>query len=398
MTREPARGVTLTLLVVVVALIAYGSLYPFKFQPDVQDGGLLRALSQLSWQRAGRGDRISNVLLYLPLGFCLFLWFASRYRRRVSLGLATAVGAALSLTIEVLQFYISVRVSSLTDIALNAAGSLLGATGGLAWRALNALVHQPSRSEVSARDPGAAVLLALWLAWSFAPFAPQFDLAKLKSALRPLFHPQFEPAAVFIFLTCWLVVNQALAALFRRPRRLEALLIMIAVVLIARLVIAGRSFVPAELLALLLLLPLIVLMHRLKPRPRRAALVLAVVAVVIIENLAPFDFSAKAVQFDFWPFMPAPEAGWSGAVHAIDWIELCAGLFLTAALVWVLKEWGAPINLAVAVAVALSLAMEALQIWLPQHRASITDPLLAVAVASTMRTMYVRRKGMMIRG
>ena len=78
--------------------------------------------------------------------------------------------------------------------------------------------------------------------WRFAPFVPQLDLGKLKSALRPLFSPQFEPATVFLYLTCWLVVNQAIAALFSRPRRLEALLIVIAAVLIGRLVVANQTF------------------------------------------------------------------------------------------------------------------------------------------------------------
>ena len=72
------------LLLAVIALIVYGSLYPFNFKPDAIDGGCSRRSRQLSWARAGRGDRISNVLLYLPLGFCLFLWLehaASRRRR-----------------------------------------------------------------------------------------------------------------------------------------------------------------------------------------------------------------------------------------------------------------------------------------------------------------------------
>ena len=89
-------------------------------------------------------------------------------------------------------------------------------------------MHLPSRPEKPARDPGAALVIALWLMWRFAPFVPQLDLGKLKSALRPLFNPQFDPATVFLYLTCWLVVNQAIAALFSRPRRLEALLIVIA--------------------------------------------------------------------------------------------------------------------------------------------------------------------------
>ena len=93
----------------VIALIAYGSLYPFNFKPDAQSG-LLAALGQLSWARAGRGDRISNVLLYLPLGFCLYLWLNERLVRGAALSVATLLGTLLSLAIEVAQVYVSSRV------------------------------------------------------------------------------------------------------------------------------------------------------------------------------------------------------------------------------------------------------------------------------------------------
>ena len=396
MTRDPARAVILTLLLAVVALIAYGSLYPFNFKPDAVNGGVLQALTHLSWQRAGRSDRISNVLLYLPLGFCLFLLFATRFKRVASMLLATVLGALLSLTIEILQVYISSRVPSLMDLMLNAAGSLLGSTAGLGWRGLSGLMHLPSRAEKPSRDPGAALLIVLWLIWRFAPFVPQLDLGKLKSALRPLFNPQFEPAAVFTYLTCWLVVNQAIAALFSRPRRLEALLIVIALVLAGRLLVANQTFVPAELLALLLVLPLLVLMHRLTPRPRRAALVLAVVAVLLIEGVAPFAFTNTGAHFELWPFRSWFDAGLSNAVAGVDWVQIFGHLFLSGALVWVLREWGAPVQAAAGAAVLLALAIEILQIWLPAHDATITDPLLTLGVGWAMSSLY-RTRGIVIR-
>jgi VanZ family protein len=397
MAREPARAVVLALLAAVVTLIAYGSLYPFNFKPDAIDGDVLHALSHLSWQRAGRSDRIANVLLYLPLGFCLFLLCARRLHRFPSLLAATLLSAMLSLTIEVLQVYISVRVPSLTDLTLNTAGAFLGATGGLAWRGLSALMHAPSRAEKPARDPGAAFLIVLWLLWRFAPFTPQLDLGKLKSALEPLFNPQFDPAAVFLYLSCWLVVNQAIAALFSRPRRLEALLIVIAVVLIGRLIVANQTFVAAELLALVLVLPLVVLMHRLTPGPRRAVLVLAVVAVLLMEGLAPFNFVRAGAYFELWPVLEWFNAGLESAIAAADWVQLFGHLFLSGALVWVLREWGAPVNLAVGVAAVLAFTIELLQSWLPQHDATIVDPLLTLAVGLAMRSLYLRSRSRTLR-
>lgn len=373
----------------VIALIAYGSLYPFNFKPDMQDG-LLSALGQLSWQRAGRGDRISNVLLYLPLGFCLYLWLNTRFRRGRSVALATLLGTLLSLAIEVAQVYVSSRVPSLTDLVLNAGGTLLGAIGGLGWVGLTHLMHLPSRAEKQARDPGAALIIGLWLAWRFAPFVPQFDLGKLKAALRPLFDPTFDFVTVLIFLTCWLVVNQAVAALVSRPRRLETLLLLMAAVLIGRLVVANQAFVPAELLALLLLLPMVVLMHRLRPRPRRAALVLAVVALLVIEELAPFDFSPQAARFDLWPFMSWVNGDWSWPT--IDWVQLFGELFLYGALLWVVREWGASTDFALGVMLTIAVVIETLQIWLPGEYASITDPLLALGIGLVFRSLYKRTK------
>jgi VanZ family protein len=387
-----SRSVIFWLLLVVLALIVYGSLYPFNFKPDAIDGGVLEALRQLSWARAGRADRISNVLLYLPLGFCLFLWLELRWPRAPAMIIATVLGSLLSLTIEVAQVYISTRVPSLADLTLNALGTLLGATAGLAWGGLGRLMHLPGRSEAPLRDPGAVLLLGLWLAWRFAPFVPQFDLVKLKAALRPLFNPQFDPVIVFSYLTFWLVANQAVAAVVSRPRRLEALLLVIATVLVGRLLVANQTFVAGELLALLLLLPMLLVMHRLRPRPRRATLVLAVLVVLIIDGLAPFDFAPPMGRFDLWPFLGWFEIGLPAAIQLIDWSELFGKLFLYGALLWVIKEWGASISFAVLALTATVLGIELLQAWLPEQTASITEPLLALGVGLAFRSLYQRMR------
>jgi VanZ family protein len=387
-----SRSVILWLLLVVLALIVYGSLYPFDFEPDAVQGGVLEAFRQLSWQRAGRGDRISNVLLYLPLGFCLFLWLELRWHRAVSMIVAMVLGTLLSLSIEIAQGYVSTRVPSLTDLSLNAFGTLLGATAGLAWGGLTRLMHLPGRAERPMRDPGAVLLLGLWLAWRFAPFVPQFDLVKLKAALQPLFSPQFDPVIVFSYLTFWLVVNQAVAAVVSRPRRLEALLLVIATVLVGRLLVANQTFLPGELLALLLLLPMLLVMHRLRPRPRRSVLVLAVIVVLLIDGLAPFDFSPPMGRLDLWPFLGWFQLGLPTAIQLIDWSELFGKVFLYGALLWVIKEWGASIGFAVGALTVTVLVIEILQAWLPEQSASITDPLLALIVGLAFRSLYQRMR------
>lgn len=373
------------LFVAVVALIAYGSLYPFNFKPDSIDGGLLQALQALSWARAGRGDRISNVLLYLPLGFCLLLWLKTRMRRDVAFVVTVSIGTLLSLCIEVAQVYISIRVPSLTDLVLNALGTSLGAIIGFGWGAVGGWMHLPTRAEKPTRDPSAALLLVLWLAWRFAPFVPHFDLVQLKAALRPLFNPQIELSAVLVHLTFWLIVSQALSALVSRPHTLEALLLLIAGVLVGRLTVANQAFVPSELLALVVLLPTLVVMHRMTPGPRRLVLVGSTVTVFCFERLAPFNFAASPDSFDFWPFLHWFSAGFVDALLAVEWPSFFGTLFLFAALLWIVRHSGASFNLAAGMMLVLVLITETMQLWLPERDGSITDPVLALLVAIAFR-------------
>jgi VanZ family protein len=387
----PSRSSIVWLLIIVVALIAYGSLYPFNFKPDAIEGGVFAALERLSWARAGRSDHIANVLLYLPLGFCLFLWLATRLRRVPALLLATLLGASLSLAIEVAQVYVSARVPSLKDLALNTLGTALGAGGGLLWRGIARLMHMPTREESPQRDPGAALVVASWLIFRFAPFIPQLDLGKLKAALRPLFEPQWDPVSIFIYLACWLTVNQAIGSLVRRSRRLEALLFVIAAVLVGRLIVTNQSFVADELCALLLLLPLLVFMHRATEQVRSTILLGSLTAALIIETLAPFDFAVPAADFDFWPFLIWFELGPSAAFEATAWMSLLGRLFLFTALLWLLRARGLRVQSATACVVALVLAIEIAQLWLPGEDSSITDPVLALALGWIFSAFAPRR-------
>jgi len=380
------------LLLAVVALIVYGSLYPFDFNSDSVNGSVLQAVRELSWARAGRGDRISNVLLYLPLGFCLFLWLDTRWRRPLAVLVTALLGSALSFCIEVAQAYVSSRVPSLTDLTLNAIGTVGGAVLGIGWGTLVGWMHLPARVEKPDRDPSAALLIGLWLAWRFAPFVPMLDLAKLKAALHPLFHPQFEIGAVLMFLTFWLVVSQAVAALVSRAHSVEAVLLLIASVLVGRLIVADQAFIPSELLALVLLLPLLVIVHRLIPAVRRTVLIGSMAVALVFERLAPFDFTSARGTFDFWPFLGLFTSDFPRTLLTIDWILWCGNLFLFGALFWVIREGKARFNFAAAVTLAAVLVTEIMQMWLPGRSASITDPVLAIAVLYAFRYALLARR------
>lgn len=370
------------LLIAVIALIAYGSLYPFRFEPEAVRGGLLQAFQELTWARAGLGDRVSNVLLYLPLGFCVYLWLSARLGFARTALIALALGSSVSLSIEIAQAYLSARVPSLKDLALNVLGTGIGAVAGTAWTALSGLLPVPSRSEAPQRDPAAIAVVLLWIGWRLAPFIPRVDLAQLKGALRPLFDPQLHFAAVASYLCYWLIVGHALFSLTRRQVHVEALLIVIAVVLMGRLLVGHQGFIPSELAALLLVLPGMIVLDRIRVGPSQALLLLGLAFIVTAERLFPFDFVATAGAFD--ALAPLHWLTQGFPMHSPAVLQT---LFVLAALWWLLRQVGVPKRAAGILLVSFVLAIELLQLWLPARRASIGEPLIAGVVALVLGTI-----------
>src|SRR6185436_11310914 len=109
----------------VTAVIIYGSLYPFHFREISGLGDACRALWKTWRGPFGRGDFVANVLLYMPYG-CF--WFQALQRVPVTAraGLVVLSGLALSLGMELLQFYEPGRISALSDVYSNTIGVALG--------------------------------------------------------------------------------------------------------------------------------------------------------------------------------------------------------------------------------------------------------------------------------
>lgn len=183
-------------LVGVVLVLAYGSLIPLDIDPSAFGFSDGNPLDRLRWSYGGLGDFAINLLLYLPVGWLAVRCFAGPHSRilRASLG-ALALGAGLSLTIEVLQAASLQRVASWSDFLFNTCGTALGVILAVAttstWTRLKRRVG--SRT---VRNPFAALAsllaVALWL-YSLAPF----DFVVTTEALqRSFLHASWSAAPV----------------------------------------------------------------------------------------------------------------------------------------------------------------------------------------------------------
>jgi len=381
MRRAPAHSIVAWLSLGVIALIAYGSLYPFNLKHA--DFDFWTVFSQLSWARAGRVDRVSNVLLYAPLGFCVFLWFDGRVKRITAAGIALVVGALLSLAIEMAQVFISSRVPSLWDVTLNTCGTAAGAIGGMAWHMLSARLLR-SDAGAGTDNRGAWCVLLLWFGWRWAPFELQLNLAKFKAALQPLTRPEFDAWQTLHYLVWWIVVSQIVFAMVNRTRATESLLAVIAATLIGRLFFADPALIASELLALLLLLPTLVALHKVSSAPRQWLVLFLFAALFTWDALEPWEFSTVAGSFGFWPFM-----GWIQAGMPINAPWLLRLLFIFSALAWLLHTLGASTGLIVYGLPSAILLIEILQLWLAGHRSSVTEPVFALAVVLCLRVLWI---------
>jgi VanZ family protein len=166
------RSAASPLALLYVALIVYASLYPFRGW-RVPGTGLL-AFLVAGWPRWWTWfDLVSNLFGYLPLGALAFGALVRTGTRAATAFACSVLGAtALSFSMEFTQNFLPPRVPSNVDLALNAAGALIGAVLAWAIHRLGGVERwQTARDRwFIGRSAGALALLALW------PFGLLFPL------------------------------------------------------------------------------------------------------------------------------------------------------------------------------------------------------------------------------
>ena len=182
-----------------VAFAAYGSFVPLHLRRMGLGEAVQRfaATPLVPLAHASRSDFITNVLLFVPIGFLLLGALANRSRGlAVALLLpVVAIAVALSVAIEFGQIFVHGRTPSWNDVVAESLGSFIGA---LVWVAVGravvewfaALFQTQSQSERVYRILGAYV--GVWAVLGLLPFdftvRPE-ELAQKFRAGRMVFEP-----------------------------------------------------------------------------------------------------------------------------------------------------------------------------------------------------------------
>ena len=366
--RSIARWLTLA----TVLLILYGSLFPFRFS-SLRNADLWTLITGLGFARTSRGDVVANLLLYAPLGLCLMLAWPARWTRFKGFLWAVVVGTLLSLFVELVQVHASSRVSSLTDLVLNAAGTAIGALAAILYLAMGSTIRIPGAA-AGRPDPVPVGLIALWLAFRLAPFVPTIDWQKYKEALKPLLlEPDLAWFDVLRYMVGWLVVGYAVRQVWRREYAVYALVALAGLVLAGRVVVVGKTLTASEVTALVACVPLAALLVVLPDRRRALLLSVMLAVVILISGLKPFALASQPHNFSWVPFMNSLNDNLE--VNYSVLLEKCFWYF---ALIWLLARRGTSVLVSALLVASLLAALEFVQIWIPGRSAEITDPLLAL--------------------
>lgn len=356
---------------IVVLFIVYGSLYPFAFHHA--PAGAVRALLEGWSKRPGRGDALANILLYVPLGF----FGASAIRREagagIRVGLVILLGLSLSVCMELLQYYDAGRDTEATDVYTNVAGTALGiAAASLLGD------HWKKWRRHPLADPAALMLLAAWAGYNLFPFVPVIDLHKYWGALQPVIHPALTGYTLFTHVAAWVTVAVLVKEGSGSPRAGMRFAGFAALLLGAKVVVAGQVLTAAELGgAAVALCVLMALANR--PRAMLIGALVLLGCSVIAQRLEPFHFAAQARQFGWIPF----RSFMNGSIQ-VDSLSFLEKGFLYGSLIWLLHKTGLRLFTATASVAAILLATSWAEVYLPGRSAEITDAAMALFTGSVI--------------
>ena len=376
---------------IIVAIIIYGSLYPFSFRTPAYGIGPVRKLIE-SWAEAPhRGDFLANIMFYLPLGFFGVLAIAGRGRVFLALALAIITGVLLSISMELTQYYVRGRVTAADDVYANVIGTALGAVvggithGNFRWPLL--------RDITSNRVP--SLLLAVWLGYRLFPYVPTVDLHKYWNALKPIvLYPSLSGYDLFRYTATWLTLGALIEAIAGSKRVWLLFPLFIGSVLVAKVVIVDKTLSAAEIVgAGLALAAWLTLAVSVGARFRVTFVALLFSASVIAERLAPFEFTARARQFGWVPFLSFMYG--SLEVGIMSFFEKT---FLYGSLIWLLGETGLRLGTSAVLVAMMLFTTSWVETWLPDRSAEITDALMALLTGAIIALMQTERRAAPVSG
>jgi VanZ family protein len=369
------------LLVLLVALIAYGSLFPFRHVPHTTSWDDFFHL--LSWpSRLSVLDSVGNFALFFPLGLVLGV---SRRPSWILVGVPLSI--ALAIGLQYAQFWFPSRVPSGADILFNVVGCAIGTGVGLMvsrW-----VGHDGQATDRSARVWTALALVVLWVGYRWFPLVPTLDVQNAKDALKPLLRERsLSITGAAHDMVAWLMWFRLCRYAFRDALPLLTC-IAFALLVLSLEPLFYRNTVSLSNVVGLAAAALTSFLFWRGEHPLTALLVVSGV-VIVAWSVLPMNMAAQPREFVWMPL-----AGLLQGSLMVNSAALLEKLFLYGAWVFLALYRGWRPAVVLAVAICTLLVVEWAQRWSAGRTPEITDPLLAlfcwIVMLSTVSGKFTKR-------
>lgn len=377
------RAYAIVLLLVVV-FILYGSLFPFEYNERYYPGGPVIYLLHTWSDWDGRGDLLSNILLYLPFGFFATGALPSRIPGPVRALLATIAGTALSCGVEITQFHDAGRVTTMGDVYANAIGAALGA---VAAAVIGASMRWPFMRELGAH-PTASLLLVMFFGYRLYPYVPMIDLHKYWHAVRPMLQaPSLPPGDLTRYTITWLFIAVIVHSLYGFRRFLLLFPLLCGAEFLGRIIIIDKSLTLADVAGAGTAYLLWALLLRWIPG-RFGIVALMFAGMVTVQRLQPFAFSAVPRGFGWVPFVSFMRGSMNVAMQSF-----CEKFYEYGGLIWLLGRAGVILPVGTLLTATLLLVTSIAECWLPGRSAEVTDAVMALAIGGAFALLRGAARG-----
>ena len=359
------------LFATICGIIIYGSLFPFDFYwPNFEQ------FSWLDWtlsleERTTNGDRLSNLLTFIPLGFFGYFYNPFNLNRFATKSLSViAVCLLIAYCLQVLQIFTPHRVPSVGDVFYNIWGVMFGIAG--AFSIENFLIRKTALSEIWFFEYSVATALALFACMYFLfPFFFQIDIDDFIQSALPIWTPPWIIPEVFILLFAyWLSFLTLLKHCFWKDFSYSSLAIIISVLLLLK-IISAHNFVDLNWIFAAFLSLLVI---KYCPRVWIEKVVLAMlVLALVLPVVVPWKIKMLSAEFNWIPM--------NSYLNGSLWLNtqlFLEKIFLFGSLLYFSKRLFGNWLIAAVVCAGLVFVVEILQLFISLGQASITEPLMVV--------------------
>ena len=356
------------ILLLAIALIVYGSLFPWRFHfvAGIHPIDTLWRSWPARFDLWTLRDAILNIVLYIPLGFTA----AASLRRAPKAAaflLASLSGFALSAAMELLQIYVPGRVSSMADVVTNTIGAACGAGLAVVFTGHTKVLRRIGRVTL---PPSAVVLVGLWTVYRLYPFFPVIGFSRIARAIRVMAQGSAHPVEIWMQAAEWF----ALAAILRFawPKLRIGWLAALMIVIPLQADLLDRTMTLDQVIGAAVALGIYAVAGK------RLFVVAAVVlsSAIVLRELSPFYFLARPAAFLWIPF-----SGTFDSSRTTSVVIIAGKGFDYGAMLWLLRRVGLPLWPAAAAMACALLAFEWLQRLLPGRTPESTDAVLTLILA-----------------